>query len=138
MKKSQQQASFFQVFVNNNYVSQPAHAVPVWKVARYTCSQPPTIAEKDGYTNTHHSHHDLSTVGLSRARAFYADTQKSTHMVSSVVRLGAGEYRAAGDGGQGSESMGAEEHALQPCSSVGFDYIKINLLSCHSVLIISS
>ena len=59
-------------------------------------------------------------------------------MVSSVVRLGAGQYRAAaGDGGQGSESMGAEEHALQPCSSVGFDYIKINLL-CHSVLIISS
>ena len=50
------------------------------------------------------------------------------------MRLGAGQYRAAaGDGGQGSESMGAEEHTFQPCSSVGFDYTKIYLFMSFSI-----
>ena len=69
------------------------HAVPVWKVARYTCATPLNIMECDNYTSTDLAQPNLSSLGLRRIRKLYTDTQQSV-AISSLVCVEAGQFDA--------------------------------------------
>ena len=66
-------------------------AVPVWKVARYTCAAPVLFGESDQYVDGGILANNPSESGLSKIQSFYRSRGEKLPL-SLVVSVGSGKY----------------------------------------------